>query len=973
MDTFSAPVEQEAEDSIPGTQAPATQFAIPSFQALVDSTFTEDESSSLPNIRNRSRQASTFELSLSIWCTNAGTSRPLYTTLLEVMDQLRDDATNKLKNLPKRVDTLKLRIKEQLPLLELRKAPVPLAKEKLPSSVRGKAVPQVPTEDLIFFNPIELFRRILSSQIYSKLHRGLAIFKDTPRELWETDGWASSVRTTCGEYAHITTTGEPVFPSDWIRWQTAEGPCFGRVCAVGRYKMSTVRAGIEENSIVLKVQEGREASDIPAELLSLLDPPLAGHEVLLCSEVIWLPETAIIERVVPSVTIDYLFQDPNNPEAVQSRSSPAYAFVRRMTDSWHAPVSSSNDSDDEQPTITPFFQIPPLRAELELRHYTRSHFVDKFDGKFVLSAPFLTFIDGFGLYRNAYRTLMGWYIIIAALTFEDRSRRINVHPITLGPHGSNLADVAKTLQPFMLALEGGIKLDICGDEVLVCAFSMAYIGDMPQQNKNSGFKGPRANFCCRSCFAGVGQRGNLQFDVGANGRYHWQTVAMRRKMGSLDENTDVKASEYATANGLDEDVPVISILSPALDLIRSTPPDPAHSELQGVAAQTHRLLVAGILKENAKSLYSSMLQKISFPPGFPRIRNPTTHLGSYSIAEHSRWAIIIAPLLRCWLRKRHIRVEFWDAAKGTGNPLFIIIRAFAAQAKTCSILMSPDITALDRANLGSTIVTSRRLYQDLLDIAAKASTLSNRSRRATPTLLARTARQSRSESPGLFALDNAANISKTATDWIRDKDRPNLHTGLHYKALIGEYGTPCNLNVLIGEDKHRLFKKIIYQSNFQHPELFLLEREQLQQTIRLVLADAFNEDDFESHEIIRRVQETCPALFELLVPRSDLTLGGFEDEDEDADDEVGEDQSAVKAIGRVTSEYVTFVWKLPTKATTESMPKAFRAAMREVYQQDFGQNVTHFRGQLHYFNKFAYTDRFVILLIVEKKKKLICF
>jgi hypothetical protein len=104
---------------------------------------------------------------------------------------------------------------------------------------------------------------------------------------------------------------------------------------------------------------------------------------------------------------------------------------------------------------------------------------------------------------------------------------------------------------------------------------------------------------------------------------------------------------------------------------------------------------------------------------------------------------------------------------------------------------------------------------------------------------------------------------------------------------------------------HRLFKKIIYQSNFQHPELFLLEREQLRQTVRLVLADAFDEDDFESHEAIRRVQDLCPALFETLVPKSDLMLGGFENEDEDAVDEVmraGEDRSGVKSIGRVSNQ-----------------------------------------------------------------------
>ena len=51
------------------------------------------------------------------------------------MDQLRD----------KRVDTTKLRIKERPPLLELRKTPVPLVKEKLRSSfVSGWQLRRIP-------------------------------------------------------------------------------------------------------------------------------------------------------------------------------------------------------------------------------------------------------------------------------------------------------------------------------------------------------------------------------------------------------------------------------------------------------------------------------------------------------------------------------------------------------------------------------------------------------------------------------------------------------------------------------------------------------------------------------------------------------------------------------------------------------------------------------------------------------------
>ena len=53
----------------------------------------------------------------------------------------------------------------------------------------------------------------------------------------------------------------------------------------------------------------------------------------------------------------------------------------------------------------------------------------------------LTFIDGFGTYRNSYRKLIAIYIKLAGLTHRECQRRTSVMPLTLGPHGSNFADV----------------------------------------------------------------------------------------------------------------------------------------------------------------------------------------------------------------------------------------------------------------------------------------------------------------------------------------------------------------------------------------------------------------------------------------------------------------------------------------------------------------------------------------------------
>lgn len=45
--------------------------------------------------------------------------------------------------------------------------------------------------------------------------------------------------------------------------------------------------------------------------------------------------------------------------------------------------------------------------------------------------------------------------------------------------------------------------------------------------------------------------------------------------------------------------------------------------------------------------------------------------------------------------------------------------------------------------------------------------------------------------------------AKKAQEYDNDRKRPNMHIALHYEATIKEYGIPSNMNVLIGEDKHR--------------------------------------------------------------------------------------------------------------------------------------------------------------------------
>jgi hypothetical protein len=58
--------------------------------------------------------------------------------------------------------------------------------------------------------------------------------------------------------------------------------------------------------------------------------------------------------------------------------------------------------------------------------------------------------------------------------------------------------------------------------------------------------------------------------------------------------------------------------------------------------------------------------------------------------------------------------------------------------------------------------------------------------------------------PTISKKNTTAETAAKALVYLNDMKRPNVHTTLHYKALLDEYAMPSNLNVLIGEDKRPL-------------------------------------------------------------------------------------------------------------------------------------------------------------------------
>jgi hypothetical protein len=379
----------------------------------------------------------------------------------------------------------------------------------------------------------------------------------------------------------------------------------------------------------------------------------------------------------------------------------------------------------------------------------------------------------------------------------------------------------------------------------------------------------------------------------------------------------------------------------------------------------HTLLLRSILTTIAGKEYAAQLRQFPFPTGYSRLQSPLHHLKSYSLSDHGRWAMVIPVLLRCWLTDSHLSPRYREALQQFGlNPVWSIVKGYAAMAKSTSCLMSDCLNPLERANLGSIVKAARRHYQTLLDAAINAT---GRGHRAS-------AHVSRSPSPmgALQAIEPMLPLSQvsqtsvsanTAEQYNNDKRRPNVHTALHYEMLMSEYAVPANCNVLIGEDKHRWFKKVVYNTNHSNVERVLLSKENLRQTVRLLLANAFLFDHAEQEItlVFQELYQECPTLFDTILPRSEQ--GNFDEEV--AGDSLLSTLSTTNhinpsAIGRYNSKYCRDILQVPIRSC--AMDESFKTELRRAYELDYQMSGMYHFGTavIQWCHKFSFMSRYVV-------------
>jgi hypothetical protein len=909
--------DETSEQTVDGSRAPRVVPEV-TRRTVADKS---DTSVLVPMHRNKFQESSRLGKALATYAELTGLSRQDWAALREVLFLIRDkdgETPPEILELPRHLATLKDHLRKRMPMMDMRKAKIPLNVLKLPTLVPGlkpdekrrleayrelsdakevlatakknlkavikgkgknssdaiaanaevasakaevkdvverikdRGLPELDIDDLpkvhmdlTFLDPETIFKNIAASDIGKRSHSGPGIIVDEPKELFQSHAWLSSVRTSSGIYPHIildTVTGRrgaAVFPSDWIYYRCTNESCdigcheiqddddnitdihIGRVYGFGydeRTKSCTKNRSINGvRELALQIQEAHRVDSVVTRNIDL-NPIHEEDELILSNVIEHIPESNIHAHVTAGVYIDHIHGEIQDDPgwAFASKSEKKYEPLKKYNHQlWHTKrenewyfcrrMISNNGSET---TVTPMCHTHAIRGNLELEHFGRKAFEEKWDQEVpgvlpVVSFPHLDFIDGFGVFRNSYRTLMGFYFTPAGLLGTERARPGSIFPIVLGPHASNFGDVVKALRT-MSYLDSGVETDLDGRKVRLCAFPLCYIGDMPQQAENSGMKGPRAKKFCRFCYAfskkeTVAADEQLNLDLVEQGRYHHQILEMQANMAELGDEESGVVKRYGTQWGIATPSPPLATLSPALDLVISRPLDPAHSEYNGLGNLMHFLLRDGILTIAAKAEYAMALRAWPFPPGARRLQSTQHHLASYSMSDHALWTIVVPAFLLSWLKRKHIRKDVYNEAwHDSGcDPVELIVETCAAIAKSSVVLMGRNVTKEDRDNIEDIIIRARRLFNQL------CLYVSTTSRGSAAGSAAGSAVGTRAGTPAAGGEEEDGQGGKRSLKYMNDTLRPNIHVGMHYPEIAEEYALPVNVNTLTGENLHR--------------------------------------------------------------------------------------------------------------------------------------------------------------------------
>lgn len=219
-------------------------------------------------------------------------------------------------------------------------------------------------------------------------------------------------------------------------------------------------------------------------------------------------------------------------------------------------------------------------------------------------------------------------------------------------------------------------------------------------------------------------------------------------------------------------------------------------------------------------------------------QHPVTHKGSMVFSEHGRLAQMNPLVLMIMFNIRAPDKSTWQRTYGPKNTPIIkptAVLRLAQQFTEYGETYDPIDTLIEIAYLVAQAI-----------FLTHKSRLSNEETRIIPAILKR----QRKMLQGFFL---AAGPQRKKYASV-----PNIHVALHYQQDITNYGTLRNVAVMVGEQKHKIYKSHAPHTNSYDTELQLLKVVNISQTIRFMLDGVY--PDHRLSMQIQQIAVACPVL-----------------------------------------------------------------------------------------------------------------
>jgi hypothetical protein len=610
-------------------------------------------------------------IALATWTTLFSVSTAAYKALAEILKSVED--LNTLKTLPLSISTLNDRLNHQLPIPRLMSKTIPLDVAKLSNTDKDHG-------RIYLFDQRESVKdTIENTALRSVMHFGWGEISDNRSELWHGSAWWESMRASavgCAQHESWPRyeNGEPILFSDFVTFGNNR---LGRIrgMAIDRRSNSTTN-----NKLVAIIEQLFRSVELP----ETVRPKSLGPDnlVLIENPVLYVDVSCIHTRMeifLEGPPLRCPADDSSEPRTVCRQNAQAAAATASAIESLRHTTTRTTETPDllvpiplnrveyildlEKPENNRSIRLRhPLRGELEIITFGRDHIIQCFllNPLPVVTLPLVFFTDGFGAYRNSYRSLLAVYTISANLPEQERRRLHNLKLLTIGPFGSSLPDVIRALAPAGKALDRGMILDLkIGDHIVqsyVCAYQFMHTSDFPQQNDSSGTLRQNATYGCRLCLINKEYRDDLTYNVCLHGRYQLEMEQARATVSSIAKT---RRAELLGRLGLAEEVSPWTIISPAINQFEIFALDVCHSEgsgrpqkltcllpplantIAGMCGIINSLVKDWLLTEKAGiAAYISSFRTLVLPSGWPRFQNPITHHKSYGFAEKLRLSLM---------------------------------------------------------------------------------------------------------------------------------------------------------------------------------------------------------------------------------------------------------------------------------------------------------------------------------------------